>query len=316
MYKESKPMLTDFELIEHLESKGVKFELINKEDAQKYLEENNNYFKLVSYRKNFPKYESGENLGKYINLDFKMLIDLSIVDMRMRKTMLSIVLDLEHYAKVKLLSKIENTSKDGYTIVEEYIQDLKNKNEYEYLEKELDKNKSGTYCGDLVTKYDGEYPVWVFVEIIPFGRLIKFYRFVAEKLNDRKMINESYMLMDVRELRNACAHNNCIINDLKSYTSKYPVNYRVLNEVAKIGISKKVRDNKLSNTRMKQLVTLLYLNKNIVTSKGVLEHQAGILNELKKRMEYHIDYYDTNELVQTSLNFLNKIIDNWYTNNI
>ena len=66
---------------------------------------------------------------------------------------------------------------------------------------------------DLVTKYDGEYPIWVFVEIVPFGRLIKFYRFIAEKLKDKKMINESYMLMDVRELRNACAHNNCIIHD-------------------------------------------------------------------------------------------------------
>ena len=316
MYKELKPMLTPQELINHLEEKGVKFKLINKEDAQKYLEENNNYFKLVSYRKNFPKYENGENIGKYIDLDFKMLMDLSIVDMRIRKTMLSIVLDLEHYTKVKLLSKIENTSKDGYTIVEEYMQDLRAKNEYDYFEKELNKNKTGTYCGDLVTKYDGEYPIWVFVEIIPFGRLIKFYRFVANKLQDRKMMDESYMLMDVRELRNACAHNNCIINDLKAYTSKYPANYRVRNEVAKIGISKKVRDNKLSNIRMKQLITLLYLNKNIITSEGVLKYQTETLHELKNRIEHHIDYYNTNELVQTSLKFLNKIIDNWYTNSI
>lgn len=65
------------------------------------------------------------------------------------------------------------------------------------------------------------------------------------------MMDESYMLMDVRELRNACAHNNCIINDLRADTSEYPANYRVLNAVARIGISKKVRDNKLSNIRMK-----------------------------------------------------------------
>ena len=316
MYKESKPMLNANELIEHLDKKGVKFELINREDAKKYLKENNNYFKLVSYRKNFHKYEKGENKGKYMNLDFKMLMDLSIIDMRIRKTMLSIVLDLEHYTKVKLLSKIENQTKDGYTIVEEYMQDLKSKNEYDFLENELNKNKTGTYCGNLLIKYHNEYPIWVFLEIIPFGRLVKFYKFVAIKLKDRKMIDESYMLMDVRELRNACAHNNCIINDLKSYTSKYKINYRVLNAVAKIGVSKKVRNNKLSNIRMKQIVTLLYLNKNIITSKGVLKHQTMILNELKDRIEYHIDYYDTNELVQTSLTFLNKIIDNWYNNNI
>ena len=316
MYKESKPMLTADELIEHLHDKGVKFNVINKNDAQKYLEDNNNYFKLVSYRKNFPKYENGENVGKYIDLDFKMLMDLSIVDMRIRKTMLSIVLDLEHYAKIKLLSKIENSGKDGYTMVEEYIQDLRNKNEYEYLEKELDKNKTGTYCGNLVAKYDKEYPIWVFLEIIPFGRFVKFYRFVANRLQDRKMIDESYMLMDVRELRNACAHNNCIINDLRSYTSQYPANYRVLNAVAQIGVSKKVRDNKLSNTRIKQLITLLYLNKNIVNSKGVLKYQTQILQDLKNRIEHHIDYYDTNQLIQTNIKLLNKIIDNWYNNSI
>jgi len=49
MYKEQKPMLNAEELIKHLEEKGVKFELTSIEDAQKYLKENNNYFKLVSY---------------------------------------------------------------------------------------------------------------------------------------------------------------------------------------------------------------------------------------------------------------------------
>lgn len=53
MYKDLKPMLTPSELIDHLEEKGIKFELISKEEAKKYLEDNNNYFKLVSYRKKF-----------------------------------------------------------------------------------------------------------------------------------------------------------------------------------------------------------------------------------------------------------------------
>ena len=39
MYKESKPMLAPSELVEHLEFKGVKFELISKEDAQKQCNE-------------------------------------------------------------------------------------------------------------------------------------------------------------------------------------------------------------------------------------------------------------------------------------
>ncbi len=316
MYKESKPMLNAGELVKHLMEKGVKFELFSKDDAEKYLEKNNNYFKLVSYRKNFSKYEDGEKQGKYIDLDFKMLIDLSIIDMRLRKTMLSIVLDLEHYTKVRLLSKVEKASKDAYGIVEDYVQNLKNNREYDYLKNELNKNIRSTYCGDLVAKYGDEYPIWAFVEIIPFGRLIKFYMFVANRLQDKAMLDEAYLLKNVRELRNACAHNNCIINDLKSSTSEHRANYKILSEIASIGVSKKTRDNKMSNVRIQQIVTLLYLNKRMITSEGVLNNQIKILNELKDRIEHHIDYYETNDLVQTNLKFLTKIIDTWYTNSI
>lgn len=314
MYKQSKPMLNSEELIKHLEEKGVKFELTTKEESQKYLEENNNYFKLVSYRKNFPKYENGKNEGKYIDLDFKMLEDLSIIDMRLRKTMLNIVLDLEHYAKVKLLSKVEKITKDGYSLVEDYINDLICKNEYSYLEDELNKSEKGIYCGDLVSKYKGEYPIWVFVEIIPFGRFIKFYMFVADKFQDKDMIDEAYLLKNVRELRNACAHNNCILNDMTAATSKYKTNYKILKEIANIGISKETRNKRMSNSRMQQIITLLYLNKKMTTSEGVLEHQAEELQKLKSRIIYHIDYYNKNNLIQANFNFLNKIIDNWYNN--
>lgn len=313
MFKDTKPMLNAEELINHLEEKGIKFELISKEEAKKYLEENNNYFKLASYRKNYQKYEAGEKIGKYINLDFKMLIDLSIIDMRLRKTMLNMVLDLEHYSKIRMLTKVEAITKDGYTLVEEYIQDLKDKDEFKYLENELNKNIRGTYCGDLVAKYKDEYPIWAFIEIIPFGRFVKFYMFVADRLNDKDMIDEAYLLKNVRELRNACAHNNCILNDLRAEISNYKTNYKILNELSKIGISKYSRNKRMSNSRIQQIVTLLYLNKNIITSEGVLDFQKKSLQELKSRIEHHMDYYEKNTLIQANLNFLNKIIDNWYT---
>lgn len=316
MYKELKPMLNTEELIRHLEDKGITFNLIDKEKATQYLKENNNYFKLVSYRKNFPKYETGKNIGKYIELDFGMLEDLSIIDMKLRKVMLDIVLDLEHYAKVKLLTKVEKNTKDGYSLVEEYIAELKNKGEEQYLNSELNKNIKGTYCGGLVAKYQGEYPIWVFIEIISFGRFVNFYMFVANKLQDKNMLDEAYLLKNVRELRNACAHNNCILNDLRASTSNYKTNYRILSEIAKIGIPKTTRNKRMSNSRIQQIITLLYLNKKITTSKGVLEHQKERLQELKERIEKHESFYLKNTLIQANFNFLNKIIDNWYNNNI
>ena len=193
MYKEIKPMLNVHEQVEHLLKNGVKFEIISKEEAENYLGKNNNYFKLTAYRKNFEKYDTGKDKDKYINLDFQMLIDLSIIDMRLRKCLLNIVLDLEHYTKIKLLNMVENTTKDGYLLVEKYIKNL-NKKEHTVLEHELSRHIENTYCGNLDCKYNKEYPIWVFIEIIPFGRLIKFYKFVAENLHDNEMLNEAYLL--------------------------------------------------------------------------------------------------------------------------
>ena len=316
MYKQLKPMLSAKEQIEHLKNKGVKFELISDIDAEKYLKENNNYFKLTSYRKNFPKYEIGENMGKYIDLDFKMLSDMSIIDMRFRKVMLSIVIDLEHYIKVKILNIIENTSKDGYREVEGYINELKSKGGYDNLETELSKSTQSTYCSQMAQKYSAGYPVWVFIEIIPFGRLISFYMFLANKLHDKDMIDDAYLLKNVRELRNACAHNNCILNDLKAGTATHKANYSILKELSNCCISRKRISKRMSNIRVQQIVTLLYLSRRIVTSDGVYDHQCTILNELKRRIEHHIDYYKKNPLITGNLTFLNKIIDMWYNKSV
>lgn len=315
MYRYVKPMLNEREQIEHLLKNGVKFEIISEKDAEKYLKRNNNYFKLTAYRKNFEKYVTGKNKGKYINLDFQMLIDLSIIDMRIRKSLLNIVLDLEHYKKIKLLNKVENTTKDGYSSVEKYIQNLKPE-EYNSLECELNRHIKNTYCGDLVSKYNKEYPIWVFIEIIPFGRLIKFYKFVAENLQDKEMLNESYLLKNVRELRNACAHNNCILNNLRQGTAKPQADYGMLREISKIGISNGALGKKMSNARIQQIVTLLYLNKKITTSEGVLKYQKEMLQELKNRIERNIQYYSNNTLIKSNLNFLNRIIDTWYNNSV
>jgi hypothetical protein len=55
MIKEEKPILGTDGQIRHLQSKGVKFNIMTVEEATEYLNKNNNYFKLTAYRKNFPK---------------------------------------------------------------------------------------------------------------------------------------------------------------------------------------------------------------------------------------------------------------------
>ena len=211
-----------------------------------------------------------------------------------------------------MLSVVEENFKDGYRIIEEYIQFLKDRNEYDSLEREINQNEDGTYCGEIIKKYCNDYPIWAFIELITFGRLVSLYQFIAYKINDFKMQKNTNLLKDIRELRNACAHNNCILNDLRTNTTNQNPHYGIIFDLEKIGISKVVRDKKLSNMRIKQIVSLLYFNKETTTSSGILQHQKEELYKFVNRIKRSINYYDGNEIVQTNLNFIIKIIENWY----
>ena len=98
-----KPKLSLDEQIEHLKDKGILFNIMDESDAKKYLEQNNNYFKLTAYRKNYNKHPDGKNKGKYINLEFAYLVDMAIIDMRLRYQIVHMALDIEHHAKLQLL---------------------------------------------------------------------------------------------------------------------------------------------------------------------------------------------------------------------
>lgn len=314
--KEDKPMLNTDSQIKHLQSKGVQFNRITVEEATAYLQENNNYFKLRAYRKNFPKHPDGALEGQYINLDFAFLKDLSIIDMRMRYTFLQMALDIEHFAKVNLLRVIEESGEDGYTIVEEYFDSLitddaiSDGNRYNNLLSELERNRKNPYCGGIIEKYDGCYPVWAFIEIISFRTLIQFYRFCSKHFDDKYLEERYYLLLTIKELRNATAHSNCLIHDMGAKDSIHKPNFSVLRALS--GISKTTRDNRLKNERMRQIITLLYAYTVFVTSKGVLKHTKDNLAALVSRMYREIDYYSDNNNISVSFDFFKKAVDILY----
>ena len=103
MTRMRKPMLSVTGLIEHMQSKNITFNIMTLDGAKEYLEKNNNYFKLTSYRKNYSKFTSGKYEGQYENLDFAFLIELARIDVLLRKTILGMCLDIEHFLKVKLI---------------------------------------------------------------------------------------------------------------------------------------------------------------------------------------------------------------------
>lgn len=76
-----KLLKTSDELISHMKIKGIKFDIVKEEEAKIFLQNNNYYMKLASYRANYDKRKSN---GEYINLDFAYSRELSTIDMHLR----------------------------------------------------------------------------------------------------------------------------------------------------------------------------------------------------------------------------------------
>ena len=307
------PMLNVDGQINHLISKGVRFDLISVEDATDYLNNHNNYFKLRAYRKNFATHPAGPNKGKYINLDFAQLKDLAIIDMRMRYVFMGMALDIEHFAKVQLLHIIENSTDDGYQIVESYFDSLKqydlnnNTHRYDALVNDIERNRNNPYCGGIIDKYNGWYPVWAFVEIITFGTFIHFYGFCSDYLSDKTLKDNYFILLTIKDLRNAAAHSNCIIHDLGAKDAQHNANYDLTRSLS--SITKSVRKNQLSNERMRQIATLLFAHARFVTSDGTRNRTKNQLKELIDRINHHIDYYSDNDNITAAFSFFQKTVD-------
>ena len=215
-----KPRLSLDEQIQHLKDKGILFNIMDEESAKQYLKYNNNYYKLTSFRKNYDKHPGGKNEGKYINLEFAYLVDMAIIDMRLRYRIVEMALDIEHHTKLQLLRKIEEYDEDGYQIVRDYINSLDDSHKNNF-ESEISRNRRSIYCKDIIEKYEGNYPVWVFIEIISFGKLVGFYHYFANRFSDKEMKYDYYGLLTCKKIRNTSAHSNCILNDLRSHIAEH-----------------------------------------------------------------------------------------------
>lgn len=309
---ERKAWLTPREQVEHLISKGVKFELWSEEDAEEYLRRNNSYFRLRSYRSNFAKREGGDRDGQYIGLDFAMLVDLSIIDMCLRNELLPLTLDIEHFSKMSLLGVVERYGEDGYEIVQDFLAEYRDSKGRKSAIKEIERGLSSPYTRGLIERHpEADYPLWEFFEVIPFGRFAHFVGFCAERFEDKELKNRFYLLQSVKGLRNACAHNSCIINDMKAGDSTHKPRASVLRALGGIGIGGDARKTKMSNERFQQIATTLYLHSHIA-SDGVIEHRAEDLERLLQRMAKHSDYYVPGSLVSTGFAFIGAMVSGWY----
>ena len=324
---EEKPVLSSAQLIQKMkDEKGITFCIVSEKEAEEYLFNINNFLRTASYRKNYQKYQKGSNEGKYINLDFAYLKELSTIDMHFRMEIIHLCIDIEHDLKVKILQEVEKSNIDGYSVVREFL--AKNEGivkkiaancsspftcnliqKYFTVEEEIEPIRNKKV--NIISKYD-DCPIWVFLELITFGDLIYFYTFFCEQMEIRPIISKSLLHL-VKNLRNGCAHNNCILANLSAETSKTPP--EISRAVSGIKIAKDQRRKKLTCRPVLEFVTLLYVYDKLVSKKVKQKGFEKLYQLFTSRMLHNKEYFKNNELIKSTYDFSIKTLSFFYKKN-
>lgn len=292
--------------IEHMQSKGITFNLISKNEAQDFIENYNSYFRIKSYAKNFEKYIGTERKGQYINLDFLYLKELSIIDFHLRRILLKMTIDIEHRLKINLLKTFnQNQTDDGYQIVQDFFQH--NQHLLDNLENKRPKtNKQFSYNSQIIDKYHPKYPLWVLLEVLTFGGFSQFYIFYYNQINTKPPFHEH--LEATRVLRNATAHNNCLLNNL---TQKR--NIQTSSKIIKI-LKNNITTNQLYSICKQRylimdIISVYYLFMNISNNQDIKEE---IYKEMKEEVITRFfahNYFQKNKIMLDCMELLDKALD-------
>lgn len=304
------------EQINHLKSKNIKFTLINEHEARNYLTNNTYYFKIKSYAKSF---EYNQYKQQYTNLDFAYLIELSKLDMYLREYIIKLSLDTEHFLKVKLVHDLTNNDmENGYNIVNLLFK------KYPYIEKNVLLKKYDSACADLIHKYENDWAVWNLIEVLSFGDFIKLFELYYEEYPEKKDKTIINLLWPLKFIRNASAHNNCLLNTLRNpyihthlYNNKNNMiepSKELISLLTKIpSINKNSRKKKLRNPIIHDFVAMLFLFDKVCTSPILKEKQFSTLSHLiKARFVKNESYFKNDNLLISTYEFINKIVDYLY----
>lgn len=264
--------------INKLKESGIKFKKITIDEAIIYLRDKTYLFRLKCYLNNYEKKD-----GKY-NIDFLELIEISTLDFHLRKLILAIMIDIEHIIKVNLINLYDNNKIEN--INDKINQFIKNKESC--LSKGWKINHSD-YKYDLYNKYENKWELWAFIEILSFGNLQQFIKFLGIEIPHFKGLYFS-----LKNIRNAAAHNSLLLCNLKNNNENFyftnKVKYFLLENkftfaerttllipfindfMCMMLIMYRFSDNTVISCRIKDLIKFFdrVKSKNIITSEKLI----------------------------------------------
>lgn len=297
------PKLSIPQQIEHMKEKGIAFSLYKEPAARTFLAEHNYYFKLKAYAHNFDQYKDPDKDNRYINLDFAHLVDLSKIDAEFRKTILNMCLDLEHYLKVRMLNHCTMVDEDGYEIVKRLFAmqpDLKD---------EIEKKVNTSTCHQIIAKRKDTLAIWNIVELISFGPFIDLYNLFYA---DYKFEDDCRgYLYAIKMIRNAAAHNNCLLNQMRApYSRSISPSYELRNVINKISSYKPEKvTQQLQNPTTHDFLALLLVYSKIVPASSRAKGLEAVKTLFNVRMLENKEYYAKQQGLISTYRFVAEILN-------
>ena len=222
---------------------------------------------------------------------------------------MKMTLDIEHFLKTQLMKDFQaNDREDGYSIVEDFYTSNPN------IKRNITIMGTNSASTDLVKKFERRpFAIWNIIEVLGFSDFTKLYRLYYNKYPNRNSMQNC--LWSVRILRNAAAHNSCLLNSLKiPYNYNSSANSIVNQYISRIkGIGRVSRNNKMQNPIMHDFVVTLYVFNHIITSTII---KKDTMDELRELMDNTITknkiYFKKNTMLKSHYEFAKKIIDYFY----
>lgn len=352
------------------DKKNVSFKLVSEADAIVFLEERSFFFKLKAFAKDFEKYncKPGEK-GRYINLDFGHLVELSKLDKALRSLVLDLALDIEHYLKVRINAAAMRAGSDPFEIVDTFLEgsaasviseqtralnksacadairlaattlescdsesrsaivsaankatktlsEVTKGRDPRHVEHAIAGMAGSPYSGALVRKYsDGKIPLWTLLELISFGTLTRLYRHCFGKTGaidnpeeKETLSRHNILLRCTQQLRNAAAHNDCLLNGLAEHGNKNRPNPRIRKALIEdYGMDPDVVAQVGSVRVAMDLAAVLICYDAYVPRGGSRSRASLALSAARDRFAKHASWFDKTYAVKSFLDYANEL---------
>ena len=162
------------------------------------------------------------------------------------------------------------------------------------------------------------YAVWNAVEVLTFGQFERLYKLYSVRNNgwNEKICN---LIFPAKSIRNAAAHNNCLLNSLRipysAPTAKHVTSKQVYSYVSNIPALKKSKskETKLANPVIHDFIAMLFLFDKVCTSSETKKHTYKTLSNLfHQKFTRNKTFFENNEIIISSYEFVVKVVDFLY----